>query len=68
MRIVVLCPHFDPDTAPTGHMMSRIVGELAARGHESHVVTALPWYRDHAIEPGWSGRLARVQRTDWGSK
>jgi colanic acid biosynthesis glycosyl transferase WcaI len=67
MRIVVLCPHFDPDTAPTGHVMSRIVGELAARGHEAHVVTALPWYRDHAIEPGWSGRLARVQRTDWGS-
>lgn len=67
MRIVVLCPHFDPDTAPTGHVMSRIVGELAARGHEAHVVTALPWYREHAIEPGWGGRLARRQRTDWGS-
>jgi colanic acid biosynthesis glycosyl transferase WcaI len=67
MRIVVLCPHFDPDTAPTGHMISRIVVELAARGHEAHVVTALPWYRAHAIEPGWSGRLVRHQRTDWGS-
>ena len=67
MRIVVLCPHFAPDTAPTGHVMSRIVGELAARGHEAHVVTALPWYRNHAIEPGWTGRLVRQQRTDWGS-
>ena len=67
MRVVVLCPHFDPDTAPTGHVMSRIVTELAARGHEAHVVTALPWYRDHAIAPGWSGRPARFQRTDWGS-
>jgi colanic acid biosynthesis glycosyl transferase WcaI len=67
MRIVVLCPHFDPDTAPTGHVMSRIVEGLAARGHEAHVVTALPWYRDHAIEPGWGGRLARRQRTAWGS-
>ena len=67
MRMVVLCPHFDPDTAPTGHVMNRIVGELASRGHEAHVVTALPWYRDHAIEPGWSGRLVRSQPTDWGS-
>jgi colanic acid biosynthesis glycosyl transferase WcaI len=67
MRILVLCPHFDPDTAPTGHVISRIVGELAARGHEAHVVTALPWYRLHAIEPGWKGRVVRQQRTDWGS-
>jgi colanic acid biosynthesis glycosyl transferase WcaI len=48
-------------------VISRIVSELAARGHEAHVVTALPWYREHAIEPGWSGRLVRQQRTDWGS-
>src|SRR4029453_7388598 len=34
---------------------------------EAHVVTALPWYRDHAIEPGWTGRLMRRQSTDWGS-
>ena len=47
--------------------MSRIVRELAARGHEAHVVTALPWYRNHAIEPGWTGRLMRRQTTDWGS-
>ena len=25
MRIVVLCPHFEPDTAPTGVVMTRIV-------------------------------------------
>ena len=42
MRLLVVCPHFDPDTAPTGRVMSRIVGELAGRGHEIHVVTALP--------------------------
>ncbi|MGH9134976.1 MAG: glycosyltransferase family 4 protein, partial [Ilumatobacteraceae bacterium] len=67
MRLVVLCPHFDPDTAPTGHVMSRIVAELAAAGHEVHVVTALPWYRTHAVERGWSGRLVRRERTGWGS-
>jgi colanic acid biosynthesis glycosyl transferase WcaI len=47
--------------------MTRIVTELAARGHELHVVTALPWYRDHAIEAGWSGRLWRTEKTTWGS-
>ena len=64
---MVLCPHFAPDLAPTGVVMTRIVSELAARGHELHVVTALPWYRNHAIEPGWGGRLWRTEKTEWGS-
>lgn len=67
MRIVVLCPHFTPDTAPTGTVMTRIVDELAGRGHELHVVTALPWYRQHRVEAGWSGRWIRTEPTDWGS-
>ena len=67
MRVLVVCPHFAPDTAPTGVVMTRIVDELAARGHEVHVVTALPWYREHAIEQGWTGRLLRTDRTAWGS-
>ena len=67
MKIVVLCPHFAPDTAPTGTVMSRIVDELAALGHELHVVTALPWYRRHQIEPGWAGAFVRTESTSWGS-
>ena len=55
LRIAVLCPHFEPDTAPTGAVMTRIVHELAELGHELQVVTALPWYRDHAVEPEWRG-------------
>jgi colanic acid biosynthesis glycosyl transferase WcaI len=47
--------------------MTRIVTELAARGHELHVVTSLPWYRNHAIEQGWGGRLWRTEKTEWGS-
>lgn len=65
--IVVLCPHFEPDTAPTGDVMSRIVHEFVAAGQRVHVVTALPWYRTHAIEPGWGGRLVRREKTSWGS-
>ena len=67
MKLVVLCPHFAPDTAPTGEVITRIVHELAARGHEVHVVTALPWYREHRIDDGWGGRWVRRERTDWGS-
>jgi len=67
LRIAVLCPHFAPDTAPTGEVITRIVIELAALGHELHVVTALPWYREHRIEDGWQGRMVRRERTAWGS-
>lgn len=67
LRLAVLCPHFAPDTAPTGDVMTRIVAELAALGHEIHVVTALPWYRDHRIEQGWGGSLVRTETTAWGS-
>ncbi len=67
LRLVVLCPHFAPDMAPTGVVMTRIVHELAALEHELHVVTSLPWYREHAIETGWGGKLWRVEKTAWGS-
>lgn len=65
--LVLLVPHFAPDTAPTGEVITRIVDEFVARGRRVHVVTALPWYRTHAIEPGWSGRLVRREKTAWGS-
>jgi len=65
--IVVLCPHFAPDTAPTGEVITRIVDEFIAAGEKVHIVTALPWYRTHAIEEGWSGRLVRREKTTWGS-
>ncbi len=67
MKILVLCPHFEPDTAPTGTVMTRIVHELATHGHQLHVVTALPWYRRHQIEPGWTGRWIRTEQTSWGT-
>ena len=67
LRIAVLCPHFTPDTAPTGEVMTRIVTEFAALGHEVHVVTSLPWYRGHAVEPGWDGKWVRRETTEWGS-
>jgi colanic acid biosynthesis glycosyl transferase WcaI len=67
VRLVVLCPHFEPDTAPTGRVMTRIVEELVGRGHRVDVVTSLPWYREHCVEPGWRAPVARRQATVWGS-
>ncbi len=66
MNILVLCPHFEPDIAPTGEVMTTIAKGLVAQSHRLHVITALPWYRHHRIEPGWEGRPIRAQDTDWG--
>jgi len=66
VKIQVLCPHFEPDSAPTGEFMSAIVNHLGDMGHELHVITALPWYRDHAVEAGWEGRPIRVEERPWG--
>ena len=66
MKIQVLCPHFEPDSAPTGEFMTAIVENLAARGHELHVITALPWYRNHAVEQGWEGSVTRTEERPWG--
>ncbi len=67
LAIVVLCPHYTPDVAPTGEVMTSIATELAARGHRLHVVTSLPWYEHHAIEPGWDGQLVRHEETGYGT-
>lgn len=66
MKLVVLTPHFAPDTAPTGSVVTRIVEELALRGHTIEVLTSLPWYREHRLEPGYSGKLVRREDTPWG--
>ncbi|MBU6216485.1 MAG: glycosyltransferase family 4 protein [Acidobacteria bacterium] len=67
MNLLVVCPHFAPDTAPTGEVATAIVEALADRGHRVHVVTALPWYRLHDVEPEWQGGRWRTESTAWGA-
>ncbi len=67
LDITVLCPHFAPDLAPTGVVMTSIASELVDRGNRLHVVTSMPWYQHHALEPGWDGQYVRTERTDWGA-
>lgn len=66
MRALILCPHYAPDIAPTGTVMTAIAEELIAQGHELHIVTSLPWYRDHDVEPEWRGRMRRTEKHEWG--
>lgn len=66
MRILVLCPHYAPDVAPTGTVMTAIAEQLVELGHELHIVTSLPWYRMHDVEPEWRGKPWRTERHRWG--
>ena len=66
LRILVLCPHYAPDTAPTGEVMASICEQWASRGHKVEITTSLPWYQHHAVADGWSGRLVRTQPEPWG--
>jgi colanic acid biosynthesis glycosyl transferase WcaI len=66
VRLAVIAPHFEPDLAPTGEVVTRIVWELSRRGHELHVVTSFPHYREHRVEQAYAGRLVRTEDTPWG--
>jgi colanic acid biosynthesis glycosyl transferase WcaI len=66
MNLLVICPHYEPDVAPTGVVMTSIATELIERGHRLHIVTSLPWYEHHRVEPGWGGRPWRHEATEWG--
>jgi len=67
VKLLILCPHFAPDVAPTGDVMTAIVEQFGAQGHEVHVVTALPWYLKHRIDEGWEHKLSQTETTNWGS-
>ncbi len=67
LSILLFCPHFHPDLqAATGEVMTQLVHGLADRGHRITVVTALPWYRHHDVEPEWRGRPWRRESMSWG--
>lgn len=47
-------------------VVTGIVEGLAERGHRIEVITTFPWYREHAIEPGYAGKVMRKEDTPWG--
>ncbi len=67
MKILLFCPHFDPDLhAATGEVMTKLVHGLADRDHQITVVTSLPWYHGHSVASDWRGRPWRTEKTGWG--
>ncbi len=68
MNLLLLCPHFEPDLhAATGEVMSRLVHALDDRGHRVDVVSSLPWYKNHDVDPAWRGRPWRKETTSFGT-
>lgn len=67
MKLLLLCPHFEPDLhAATGEVMTKLVHGLAERDHRITVVTSLPWYHGHEVAAEWRGRPWRTETTPWG--
>jgi len=66
VNLTVICPHFAPDGAPTGHVMTSLVEEWVEQGHRVHVVTAKPWYTHHRVEEGWGRGLVQAEARPWG--
>ena len=64
MRLLVITPHFEPDTAPTGIIVTSLVEQWAKQGHQIEVITSLPWYEKHEIENHWKGRLFRREEKE----
>src|SRR3954453_19193669 len=64
VNILVLCPHYAPDLAPTGEVMTALGTELFELGHRLHIVTSLPWYRDNRVEEGWRGGPLRREKVE----
>lgn len=60
MRILVVHPHYAPDTAPYGVMLADIAVALVADGHGVTVLTAQPSYN----RVGRSARLPRIETVD----
>lgn len=48
--------------------MTAIVDELCNSGHEVYVVTSLPWYRHHQVEPRWRGSLINTRPSSQDSR
>ncbi len=64
MRLLVITPHFEPDTAPTGIIVTSLVEQWAKQGHQIEVITSLPWYENHEVENHWKGRLFRREEKE----
>lgn len=57
MKILLLSTYFRPDIASTGVIMSKLVDEFVARGHEVTVLASVPHYESNRVWPEYSRKL-----------
>ena len=67
VNLLVLCPHFAPDVAPTGEVMTSIADRARRTGATSCTSSPrCPGTEHHASSRAGTGRLVRHEDTDWG--
>lgn len=64
MRICFLTQYFYPDVGAPQARLYELAVRIAARGHRMTVVTAVPWYPEGRVKPGYRGRLRVDEEVD----
>ncbi len=62
MRLVILTQYYPPETGAPQRRLGDLAGRLVARGHEVHVVTAMPNYPAGRVHSQWRRRLVGRER------
>lgn len=65
MRIMVAVPHYKPDGGPSAPLFTMLCEELARRGHQVTVLTAVPHYPSGQVPKEYRGKL-RMQADENG--
>jgi putative colanic acid biosynthesis glycosyltransferase WcaI len=63
-RILMLTQYFPPEIGAAQVRLQAIASELAGRGHDVTVVTAMPSYPEGRIHPSYRNRLVVRERVD----
>lgn len=61
MRIGILTQYYPPEMGAPPARLSNLAGHLIGRGHEVHVLTAMPNYPQGRIYPGYGGLVRREE-------
>ena len=56
MRILIYSYNYFPEPIGIAPLMTELAEGLVGRGHEVRVVTAMPWYPQREIYPGYKGK------------
>lgn len=57
MRILIYSYNYHPEPIGIAPLMTELAEHLAKRKHQVRVVTAMPWYPENKIYPGYEGKL-----------